>query len=447
LSDDGTALLVGEDGIVRIVRGRTFFPIRGLDGITGGQLSADGRLAVVFDESDARLIDVASAGVVRTLATPGTRAAAISRDGNAVATTDGRHSAQVWEVGTGVRLREVFSRFGRIAAVALSPHGDLVASAETDGVAEVWLVSNGLQIATLTGHGNALTDVDFSQSGQEVVTASRDDTMRVWSVTTNLARAIILGHLQPVTSAKFTAGDSMVVSASTDGTARLWSVARAKLKPLADLGLPVTHVEYARNGRVIRATTSNGLVHVLDASSGRERRTARERQKSLTFAKGSNGATAQARGNLVVLRFRGHKTDLTGHRNKVTSVAFSGDGSFLVTASIDHDARIWDVATGRRYRLLAGHLEPLQDARFSPDGRWVVTAGSKAGIWNASTGDRLMFVRGETKTLTSVTFDPTSRTILTGSLDGTVRTFRCDLCGNLDDLIALAKKRLAATRR
>ena len=28
-----------------------------------------------------------------------------------------------------------------------------------------------------------------------------------------------------------------------------------------------------------------------------------------------------------------------------------------------------------------------------------------------------------------------------------LRTYRCDLCGDLDELLALAKRRLAATRR
>jgi len=39
-----------------------------------------------------------------------------------------------------------------------------------------------------------------------------------------------------------------------------------------------------------------------------------------------------------------------------------------------------------------------------------------------------------------------SRTVLTASLDGTIRSYRCEICGTLPDLRRLADRRLAATR-
>ena len=46
----------------------------------------------------------------------------------------------------------------------------------------------------------------------------------------------------------------------------------------------------------------------------------------------------------------------------------------------------------------------------------------------------------------SATFDPTSHTIVSGSADGTVRFYPCDLCGDLDELLAVAKRRLATAQ-
>ena len=37
--------------------------------------------------------------------------------------------------------------------------------------------------------------------------------------------------------------------------------------------------------------------------------------------------------------------------------------------------------------------------------------------------------------------------IVTGGVDGTVRTYRCEICGGVDQLIELAESRLAGTRR
>ena len=147
---------------------------------------------------------------------------------------------------------------------------------------------------------------------------------------------------------------------------------------------------------------------------------------------------------------------LRGHTEFVRDVEFSRDGKLLVTASDDSDARIWRIATAKTVRILRGHFGPVLAASFSPDRRWVVTAGPRTvGIWDTSTGQFFPptglaadpFLRGPARgPLTSVAFTPNGRRILTASADGTVRTYFCDACGRIDDLIRLAQARFAALR-
>jgi WD40 repeat protein len=90
----------------------------------------------------------------------------------------------------------------------------------------------------------------------------------------------------------------------------------------------------------------------------------------------------------------------------------------------------------------------VSTAAFSPDGRWIVTAGPiSVGLWNVRNRSALFFLHGNTDLVTSASFTPDGRTIVTSSADGTVRTYRCDLCGGLDELLALARRQLAATHR
>ncbi|MFL6037689.1 MAG: WD40 repeat domain-containing protein, partial [Gaiellaceae bacterium] len=135
------------------------------------------------------------------------------------------------------------------------------------------------------------------------------------------------------------------------------------------------------------------------------------------------------------------------HTAAVTSVAFSPDGKKLVTASLDKDVRIWAVPSGK---LLQGplrwHFGPVASATFSPDGRWILTAGpSTAGLGFADSGERLVFLRGHTDPLVGAVFaGRDGRLIVTAAKDGTIRSWRCGLCGDVDDLIALAARRIAA---
>jgi WD40 repeat protein len=46
---------------------------------------------------------------------------------------------------------------------------------------------------------------------------------------------------------------------------------------------------------------------------------------------------------------------LAGHKGPVLRVAFSPDGSRIVTASADKTARVWDAATGEALIVLRGH--------------------------------------------------------------------------------------------
>ena len=119
-----------------------------------------------------------------------------------------------------------------------------------------------------------------------------------------------------------------------------------------------------------------------------------------------------------------------------------------MTAGRDHDVIVWDVATGAEaYRLEEAQSASVEDARFSPDGRWLVTAGPKsARLWTAD-GEGGRYLYGPTSPPTAVGFDPRSRAVLTREEDGTVRHWACELCGGLDELVALGEARLRATRR
>jgi WD40 repeat protein len=186
---------------------------------------------------------------------------------------------------------------------------------------------------------------------------------------------------------------------------------------------------------------------VLDATSGEELRTEPAPPPTSTVT-GPGGATATIRGDTVAVRSGGESTILRGHRERVTSAEFSPDGARIVTSSRDGEARIWDVATGETAHTLVGHRRAVNDASFSPNGRWVVTAGSStAGLWDVKTGALVFYLRGHRGPATSATFDPTGLVIVTGGLDGTVRRYLCSVCGDLEELVALAEERLAATGR
>ena len=85
------------------------------------------------------------------------------------------------------------------------------------------------------------------------------------------------------------------------------------------------------------------------------------------------------------------------HDNYVKTAAFSPDGRYVVTASGDKTARIWDSGTGEPVGEPLRHDGWVTTAAFSPDGRYVVTASydKTARIWDVGTGECIFKEVGE----------------------------------------------------
>jgi WD40 repeat protein len=111
------------------------------------------------------------------------------------------------------------------------------------------------------------------------------------------------------------------------------------------------------------------------------------------------------------------------HQSAVTSAAFSLDGRRVVTASRDHTARVWDVATGRALGTPLAHQDSVNSAAFSPDGSRVVTASDDktARIWEAATGLALGPPLVHQDRVNSTAFSPDGTRVATASDDKTAQ--------------------------
>ena len=55
-----------------------------------------------------------------------------------------------------------------------------------------------------------------------------------------------------------------------------------------------------------------------------------------------------------------------GHTHNVTSVAFSPDGKYALSGSIDKTIKLWDVATGREIRTFSGSTARVTSIAVTP---------------------------------------------------------------------------------
>lgn len=115
----------------------------------------------------------------------------------------------------------------------------------------------------------------------------------------------------------------------------------------------------------------------------------------------------------------------SAHTGDIKSLAYDTTGQRVISTSEDGTAVVWDVATGDRVHTFTGHsnfpvtVAPIEDAQFSPDGRYIITVGgNQAFLWDATTGERAHELDVESDdAYWSAVFSPDGQAVLVGGLN------------------------------
>jgi WD40 repeat protein len=409
--------------------------------------SRDGRfIADASLDRTARILDIGGIGAGRMAAVligheDGLSAIAYSADGRTIATVARDGTARLWDARAEHELLRVASHPPGRTGVSFDPAGRFALSWGVDG-ARVTELGSRRDVALDAGRD--VTLARFDPGGSRVVTA-RPAGVRVH--TRDGRKLHELPHREPVTDAVY-ARDGRLVTASIDGWARVFG-RRGRLLAHLDHGESVTRVAVRDDGLIATATAS-GAIRLWQPGAAATVASGHERGvNALGFSPdgerlvsaGDDGAVRVWQAGSGALLF-----ELLGHVGGASGAAFAPSGHTIVTTDRGRHVRAWDAQTGALRRELVGHFAPVNSVAFSSDGRWLVTTSSIAAVlWQASATSPFAYLRGHTAPVVRhAEFSRDGRYVVTTGDDGSVRLYRCEVCGGIDELVALARRRVAA---
>ena len=329
-------------------------------------------------------------------------------------------TVRVWELpGSDVASE---SHTDYVKAVAWSPCGKMLATGSDDACVKIWDFGEGNDgcKATLQGpHLRGVTAVAFSSGGKFLAAADQGRVVRLYDLSKvgqqeggldggswREATRVLRGHEGSVTAVAFDPTDSCgatgtIATTSKDKTIRVWSLSTMEcIAVLAGHDGGVRSVAFVPRGA---------------PSLGEEGR---------MLASGSEDCSVKLWvGELC-------KATLRGHRGPVLSIAISGDGLHLASASADKTARVWSLTDGSCITDLFGHTDVVLGVVFlgssSTPGMHLATSSSDCTVrtWEVESGKCLAELRGHSEAVSGIAYSTESSALASVSDDKTLRVWR-----------------------
>ena len=314
----------------------------------------------------------------------------------------GRLDSGLWETTSGTYTGLGTPSTGAPIQAAFSPRRTLVAILYQSGQVTIHDGEEGRALTVLQGCTNGSGSACFSPDAKSVLVPCRDRVVRFWRTSNGEPTGPSLVHDQKVYAAVFSPDGQVVATGSGTsdeapgtGKVQIWSTKTGqRVCPAIEVGgIPVLAI--SPNGRRLLVGTKDSTVKP-------------------HFAQLRDLASGKTAGPEL------------WHEDGVSCVAFTLDGSKVVTGGEDGACRFWDAETGRPSSPWLLHKRGIVTICFAPDGRRMVTASSDgtARIWNTMTGEVLSPPLSHRDRMTCACFSSDGRALATGSHDRTCRIWQ-----------------------
>jgi WD40 repeat protein len=392
-----------------------------------------------------RFGDIATLRELKTIPVPTAQqifALKFSSDGKILASSGNDKAIRLWDTATDKQIKVLAEHKHIPVCLAFSRDGKFLASGEQatggpDGVVIIWDLEKGTKVQQLKLKGQGARTVEFSPDGKTLLTGGNpgDGRVRLWDLATGKDTVVI--DIRPdrdrdttnFINAVFSPDGQEIVTGGSDALVRLFKTADQKVFfKSPPQGTTILSLAYAPDGSTFASGYANGLVNVwiraeklvrfgANGCNGSPNALAYyPKAKRLLF---TSGDTMQ----LWDTEARAQIRPTYGHFSVGTTVVFAPNCQYVLSASRDQTARLWEVEINKQVHQVPSIYGM---ATLSPDGRYILSqwGAEMMTLFDAKENKAIRTFQGEMSAVfTCMAVSPDSRYVAAGGHDHMVRVW------------------------
>ena len=329
-----------------------------------------------------------------------------------------------------------------VLAASLSPRGDALLTGSNDGTARLWDTSSGREVRSLPATGLA-SPIAISSDGKRALIGHGDhSTFSLW----DMASGRLLRRIDSPTdvqSLAFSADGKRALTGGTDGSVRLWDLEGGKMRLLMNsdparaqmvkdrFSIEVNAVSFGPDGKQAISIALDKRIVQHDLATGKLLSSLKVDFTPLALRRDGKFVVGHAE-NAIILWDVDNAREATRFETPdehFRSGALSSDGKWLAAGSIQGELRLWELQTGQLVASWRGHKDEISTLAFSDSGDSLVSGGidKTAHLWSvAHIADEarreVRAFRGYTLPIQNLLISPNKRLMLTSASSYSIYT-------------------------
>jgi WD40 repeat protein len=359
----------------------------------------------------------------------------LNHDEGLLATCSEDGTVRIWPTASTEALHVLAHGQGTVGSLCWHPSRDLLWSGDGDGTVREWDCREGKLVRTFQVGHHPITCIAVHPTATALLVTTLDGRCERVGLDDG-SHSLVARHARRANRVIWSPDGRRAVCASADYTISITTVAAAVSPEGPGPSASQDDSDTPQGAIALLVFTSDGEGLAVVRGEQLSIYSLRERQERLLEGQHDahvsdlcalkDGLLATSSHDRTVRIWSvplGRTLHVLPHDRMVTSLAYSPANGLLATGCFDKLVRLWNPATGELVRSLAGHEMPVHDLAFSSDGSLLVSVSGGEGaehdnsvrVWDVNSGEERHCLRGHVSPVYAVGISPEGRFVASGS--------------------------------